>query len=107
MRSSDALISVIVPILNEEGLIGDFLRHVRSLDERLEIVVVDGGSSDRSVSIAKTIADRVITAPRGRASQMNAGAALASGETLWFLHADLKPAHNSISQLTAILANSH
>src|SRR5207237_8861152 len=57
--------------------------------------------------IAQDFADRVITAPRGRASQMNAGAEIARGEVLWFLHADLKPPHDSIAQITAILARSN
>jgi rSAM/selenodomain-associated transferase 2 len=107
MTSSQTLISIIVPVLNEEELIGDFLRDVRNLGPRLEIIVVDGGSSDRTVSIAEPIADRVITAPRGRASQMNAGAEMAGGEALWFLHADLKPPPNSIAQITATLEDPH
>jgi rSAM/selenodomain-associated transferase 2 len=52
------------------------------------VIVVDGGSSDATVQLAEILADRVIGAPRGRASQMNAGAAIARGEVLLFLHAD-------------------
>jgi rSAM/selenodomain-associated transferase 2 len=107
MKSGQALISVIVPVLNEEELIGDFLRHVRDLGPQLEIIVVDGGSSDRTLSIAEPIEDRVITAPRGRASQMNAGAELAGGEVLWFLHADSKPPPDSIAQIAATLRDTH
>ena len=98
-------VSVIVPVLNEAGLIGDFLRRVRSLGSDLEIIVVDGGSTDETVSIAQPLADQTIVAPRGRASQMNAGAALACGEILWFLHADSTAPANAIDQMGAALAD--
>jgi rSAM/selenodomain-associated transferase 2 len=55
-----------------------------------EVIVVDGGSSDKTPDLARRAADRVVSAPRGRASQMNAGAALARGEVLVFLHADTR-----------------
>ncbi len=51
-------------------------------------MVVDGGSTDATVTLAGGLADRTVSAPRGRARQMNAGAALARGEVLWFVHAD-------------------
>ena len=53
-----------------------------------ELIVVDGGSRDRTVELARPLADRVIAAPRGRGAQMNAGAAAATGDVLLFLHAD-------------------
>ena len=52
------------------------------------MIVVDGGSADATAAIAQTLADRVLAAPRGRAAQMNAGAAASSGAALLFLHAD-------------------
>jgi len=55
-----------------------------------ELIVVDGGSRDGTVDIARAHADAVVTAPRGRAVQMNAGAAVAHGEVLLFLHADTR-----------------
>jgi len=79
-------LSIIVPMLNEEAGIEAALQALRPLGA--EIIVVDGGSTDRSVVLAEPLADRVIVAPRGRARQMNAGAAIASGDTLLFLHAD-------------------
>ncbi|MGH8772546.1 MAG: TIGR04283 family arsenosugar biosynthesis glycosyltransferase, partial [Burkholderiales bacterium] len=54
----------------------------------VEVIVVDGGSGDNTSVIARELSDRVRAAPRGRATQMNAGAAVASGEALLFLHAD-------------------
>jgi rSAM/selenodomain-associated transferase 2 len=99
-------ISIVVPVLNEATLIRDFLERVRTLDAALEIIVVDGGSSDNTVAIARPLADRLINAPRGRASQMNAGAAIARGDVLWFLHADLQPPPNSVAQIRMALADS-
>src|SRR5207247_2772670 len=55
-----------------------------------ECIVVDGGSRDGPGAVARTLADRVLEAPRGRARQMNAGAAAARGEVLLFLHADTR-----------------
>ncbi|MCK5573526.1 MAG: TIGR04283 family arsenosugar biosynthesis glycosyltransferase [Bacteroidetes bacterium] len=82
-------ISVIVPSLNEEALIGGTLRSIRAEAPDIEVVVVDGGSTDRSPEIAGEYA-RVISAPRGRAVQMNKGAQHSSGDVLVFLHADTR-----------------
>jgi rSAM/selenodomain-associated transferase 2 len=82
-------LSIIIPCLNEHREIGVTLlacRRVCSADT--EIIVVDGGSCDGTAEIACTMADVVLCAPRGRASQMNAGAERARGEVLLFLHAD-------------------
>ncbi len=81
-------LSVIVPMLNEESVIAAALRAIRAGAPDAEIVVADGGSSDASVSEAAPFCDHVIDAPRGRAKQMNAGAARAQGEVLVFVHAD-------------------
>jgi rSAM/selenodomain-associated transferase 2 len=81
-------LSVVVPMLNEEGAIAATLRALRSAAPNAEIVVVDGGSEDRSVETARPLSNLVIEAPRGRATQMNAGAARASGDVLAFVHAD-------------------
>jgi rSAM/selenodomain-associated transferase 2 len=98
-------LSIIVPVFNEAGLIGQFLRRVRSLGSNLEIIVVDGGSSDGTAAIAEPLADCVIAAPRGRASQMNAGAEIARGNALWFLHADLEAPSTSVVQIQNALAD--
>lgn len=82
-------ISVVVPALNEAGQIVDALRSAREPGVA-EILVVDGGSSDDTVTRATSAADRVLRSPRGRALQMNAGAAAASGGVLLFLHADTR-----------------
>lgn len=92
MRSAaraSADISIIVPALNEAETIEATLQSARAEAVR-EIIVVDGGSSDDTVARAGPLADRIITAPRGRALQMNAGAAEAQGGVLLFLHADTR-----------------
>lgn len=88
-------LSIVVPVLNEEAEIVAALSGLRALRERgVEIIVVDGGSGDRTAELARPLADRVMSAPRGRASQMNAGAAVGRGDLLLFLHADTRlPPH--------------
>jgi rSAM/selenodomain-associated transferase 2 len=82
-------ISIIIPCLNEaEGIAGTLSALAPLRSRGAEVIVVDGGSSDGTVERAALHADAVIGAPRGRASQMNAGAARARGEILLFLHAD-------------------
>lgn len=84
-------ISVIVPTLDEAAGIAPVLAALALLRERgHEVIVVDGGSGDGTPEIARPAADRVVSAPRGRASQMNAGAAVAQGDVLLFLHADTR-----------------
>ncbi len=84
-------ISIILPVLNEAvGLAGALEALAPLRAEGAEVIVVDGGSSDRSTEIAAPYANRVLDAPRGRASQMNAGAAVARGRVLLFLHADTR-----------------
>jgi rSAM/selenodomain-associated transferase 2 len=84
-----AFISVVIPTLNESAYIRDALE---SLDEDSlgEILVVDGGSEDNTVDLAISYGAKVLITGRGRARQMNAGAATAQGEVLLFLHADTR-----------------
>ena len=82
-------ISIVVPALDEAKGIGATLEALQGMRARgHEVIVVDGGSSDRTAEIAGPLSDRVIHAPRGRARQQNAGAAQAEGGVLLFLHAD-------------------
>jgi rSAM/selenodomain-associated transferase 2 len=83
------MLSIIIPCLDEGEGIASTLAALAPLRARgTEVIVVDGGSRDDTVDRATPLADRVITAPRGRARQMNAGAVRARGEILLFLHAD-------------------
>ncbi len=79
-------VSVIIPTLNEEACLAETLAHVRTHRPH-EILVVDGGSTDTTLARAAS-ADQVLHGPRGRALQMNVGAARARGDVLLFLHAD-------------------
>jgi rSAM/selenodomain-associated transferase 2 len=88
-------LSIVIPALNESENIATCLLALAPLVERgAQRIVADGGSSDDTVARATGHAERVIVAQRGRASQMNAGAAAASGDVLLFLHADTRlPEH--------------
>jgi len=82
-------LSVIIPALNEAAAITATLQALQPLRGRgHEVIVVDGGSSDLTIELSRPLTNRVIQARAGRATQMRAGAAVASGSVLWFLHAD-------------------
>ena len=84
-------LSIIIPTLNEAEGIANLLTSLSPLRQRgHEVIVADGGSHDGTVELARPLADLVIDAPRGRAAQMNAGAAQAKSEVLLFLHADTR-----------------
>lgn len=84
-----AKVSIIIPTLNEAGNIKGAIASTQS-STNIEVIVVDGGSSDDTVAIAQSLGAKVISSSPGRAVQMNAGAAVASGEVLLFLHADTR-----------------
>lgn len=84
-------ISVVIPALNEGNNIAGTIESIlKSSDDRVEIIVVDGGSGDDTVKIAESLGVKVLRCPPPRASQMNYGAKSAAGEILLFLHADTK-----------------
>ena len=84
-------LSIIIPVLDEAAVIADALAALAPYRSRgAEIIVVDGGSRDATMDAARPLADRVLSAPRGRGAQMNAGAATAQGDVLVFLHADTR-----------------
>jgi rSAM/selenodomain-associated transferase 2 len=85
----DARLSIVVPVLNEAPRIRAALEALAPLRRRgHEVIVADGGSEDGTPELARALCDRLVVAPRGRASQMNAGAREAKGDVLLFLHAD-------------------
>jgi rSAM/selenodomain-associated transferase 2 len=84
-----ARLSIVVPVLDETENIAHALSRLADYRKRgVEVIVVDGGSRDQTLELARPLADRVIAAPRGRARQMNAGAAAATGDAFMFLHCD-------------------
>ena len=97
-----ASISIIIPTLNEAAGIGRTLESAKASGEgarhdpapggslRVERIVVDGGSTDATAEIARSGGATVVSSPPGRARQMNAGARIAQGESLLFLHADTR-----------------
>ena len=86
-----AAASFVIPVLNEEALIGGLLTELRRRYPGCELVVVDGGSSDHTVAAAMPACDHLLVAPADRAAQMNLGARSARGDYLFFLHADSLP----------------
>jgi len=104
----DARLSIVVPSLNEATGIERCLRALAPLRGRgHEVIVADGGSDDGTPQLAAPLADRVVAAPRGRALQMNAGAAAASADALLFLHADtILPADADRAVLAALASRA-
>ena len=94
-----------MPVLNEATLISPFLLHARVIAPQAEIIVVDGGSLDGTAELAERLADRVLVVPRGRAAQMNAGAAIAQGDVLWFLHVDSTLPVAAVADIARLLQN--
>lgn len=100
--------SVIVPTLNEAKHIAATLRSIEDASGQLELIVADGGSEDDTVARVQDIAPdaTVIQAPRGRARQMNTGAAQASGTILLFLHADTRLPAGAIASIRGALSDA-
>ena len=99
-------LSIIIPALDEARSLGatlDAAQHVRG---SVEVIVVDGGSRDATVEIARSRGVTVITSERGRGAQMRAGARLARGEALWFLHADTLAPADAAERIAAVLRDA-
>ena len=95
-------LSIVVPALNEAAGIVAALESLAPLRAAgHEVIVVDGGSADGTALAARPHADVVLTAPRGRATQMNAGAAAATGDVLLFLHADTRLPADAVAAIAA------
>lgn len=102
------VLSIIIPTLNEATGIARHLVRLRPLRDRGgEVIVVDGGSTDGTVAEARPFADVLLTSPRGRAVQMNVGAARARGGALLFLHADTRLPPDADLQIDQALARAH
>lgn len=107
-QTKQPILSIIIPVLNEEAFIGKVLDHLAQTSSPKnikEVICVDGGSRDKTVAVAEQQGVKVVQSARGRAKQMNCGAQHATGEILYFLHADtFTPSHfdqlilNSVDQ---------
>lgn len=98
-------VSIILPALNEADALPATLRALApGRAGGAEVIVVDGGSADETRALAEAGADRVLAGPRGRARQLNAGAGMATGEVLWFLHADTLAPADALDQIASGLA---
>lgn len=102
---SDRPISVIIPTLNESSWLKGTLEAIGSLKRVQEVIVVDGASDDSTLTVARECGVRVCQSDRGRGVQMHAGAQLARGDVLWFLHADTHPSANADECILSALAD--
>lgn len=101
-------LSVIVPMLNEAAVLPRLLPQLRALKRQgCEVLLVDGGSDDDSPGLIAQAGLRVLASPRGRARQMNHGAAHAAGDLLLFLHADTRLPESALSAITQTLRSSN
>lgn len=104
-RSLDGpALSIIIPALNEAHSIGATLETVALLEGSVEVIVVDGGSSDGTAEIAREKGAHVITSERGRGLQMDRGARVALGKALLFLHADTSIPRDAAHRIIEALA---
>lgn len=97
------LISIIIPTLNEETTIRSLAADLACLAGLAEVIVSDGGSEDGTAEMARDCGLRVIAAPRGRGGQMNAGARLARGAALLFLHSDTRLPAGALAEIARAL----
>ena len=100
-------LSIIIPCLNEQKGIALFIHELQKLRPQCELILVDGGSGDKTVQIAEPFVDHLIHSPCGRAQQMNAGAKKASSNVLIFLHADTFLPDDAVSQIQQALQDGY
>jgi len=104
MKAEHPALSIIIPTLNEFHSLQKSLEAVARIRGSIEVIVVDGGSVDRTTEIANQNGALVITSGRGRGLQMNNGAQVAHGDAMLFLHADTIPPPDAAEQIAAVLA---
>lgn len=98
-------LSIIIPVYNEEATLGKLLAFLKTVaSPETEIIVADGGSTDKTTHVARQHSVQVLHSPKkGRGAQMNLAAAAASGQVLYFLHADTFPPSNFEASIKAAL----
>ncbi len=95
-------VSIIIPVYNEEKTIRKLLRTLEPVKEKAEILFVDGGSTDRTLSLLPE-EYKVVKGPKGRAWQMNLGAEKSRGNVLFFLHCDSELPKDAIEQIERVM----
>jgi rSAM/selenodomain-associated transferase 2 len=98
-------VSLIIPVLNEQGAVATLLQDLRERYPDSELIVVDGGSNDQTVALAMPLCDQLLMGEAGRAAQMNLGGQLARGPYLFFLHADSRPTISAAALEEVIRSN--
>lgn len=99
-QAAEPRVSVVIPVLNDAAALADLLERLEPLlDHRAERIVVDGGSSDDSVSVAQAAGCRVLAAPPGRGRQLAEGITAARAPWIWMLHADSHPSPQAAAHL--------
>lgn len=96
------MISVIIPVINEQTALPATLQALAAQTGDHETIIVDGGSVDHTMEIARMFPVKLLCSARGRARQMNAGARRATGDWLLFLHADTRLPANAVSSIAAL-----
>ena len=101
-------ISIIIPCLNEEESILQTLMPLQTMREHgHEVIISDGGSTDKTCELALPYVDTLIASPKGRAQQMNTGALQANGDVFWFLHADTIAPENADQYINQVIKYNH
>jgi rSAM/selenodomain-associated transferase 2 len=96
-------ISIIIPVLNEGDRLRPFLENLRERAPSGELILVNAAGSESVSASVVALCDNVLTSPRGRATQMNAGADVASGNVFWFLHADCEVPNQCVEEIVGAL----
>jgi len=99
------MVSIIVPALNEAAQIRETIQSLQGLEGDKEVLVVDGGSDDGTVEIARSLGVTVLMSARGRGAQQHAGALHSRGEILWFVHADTIPPRHAVADIVAAMSD--
>jgi len=100
-------ISIVIPVLNEAEQLGDKLKALQHLRDCCQLILVDGGSTDDSRSVAEPWVDKLVSSLPGRAIQMNAGAAQADADVLLFLHIDTQLPDDAIELMISAVNNAY
>ncbi len=111
LRHLPPLVSIVMPVLNEETVLRRnlpaLMRRLARQPHRIELIVVDGGSSDASLDVARDSGVVAISSSKGRGRQMNVGTAAANGDWLCYLHADCLPAEGALEQMLDMMSTHH